>query len=238
MVRTIHPSSASQTAINDRKLTAIGSFNSDDKPNSAAAALAGLKPLDSGDFLSKLRSAEQANTMAPPPPTALKPLSASDLAGAPNLPHAALHPLTAVDLDASHPPLANLKPLTAHDREPGVKATETDEHRRITQQAEKWVSQTFFGTLLKQMHEGPFKSDLFEGGRGGQAFSSMYNDRLAEHMARGAGSKLVKGIVRQIEGRNAYRKQAKSSSSPAAGTSQQNNPFDKVKIHVAPTLRG
>ena len=30
--------------------------------------------------------------------------------------------------------------------------------------AQKWVGQTFFGTLLKQMHESPFKSELWSGG--------------------------------------------------------------------------
>ena len=44
------------------------------------------------------------------------------------------------------------------------------EHDQLTQQAQKWVAQTFFGTLLKQMHDSPFKSELFSGGRGGEAF--------------------------------------------------------------------
>jgi Rod binding domain-containing protein len=72
----------------------------------------------------------------------------------------------------------------------------------LTRQVERWVSQTFFGTLLKQMRDSPFKSELFAGGRGGQAFSSMLDQQLADRMAGGAGGKLVRSIVRQIEGRN------------------------------------
>jgi hypothetical protein len=52
---------------------------------------------------------------------------------------------------------------------------------------------------MKQMEESPFKSDLFSGGRGGEAFSSLYHQQLAERMARGAGGKLVHAIVNRIE---------------------------------------
>ncbi len=76
---------------------------------------------------------------------------------------------------------------SAHDREQLVRSTQ------------QWVAQTFFGTLLKQMRESPFKSDLFEGGRGGQAFTSLYDQKLVEQMARGAGNKLVNAVVHQIE---------------------------------------
>lgn len=93
-----------------------------------------------------------------------------------------------------------------------ARATPT-QHDRIVGQAEKWVAQTFFGTLLKQMEESPFKSDLFSGGRGGQAFSSLYHQQLTERMARGAGDKLVKSIARRIEATAAYQKQRAPSGS-------------------------
>jgi Rod binding domain-containing protein len=83
-----------------------------------------------------------------------------------------------------------------------------EQHDQLVKQTETWVSQTFFGTLLKQMRESPFKSELFSGGQGGQAFAGLQDQHLAEHMARGAGSKLVNSIVRQIEANAAYRKQA------------------------------
>lgn len=72
-------------------------------------------------------------------------------------------------------------------------------HQQLTRQAQKWVSQTFFGTLLKQMHESPFKSHLLDGGRGGEAFQPLMDQHLADRMARASGKKLVRAIVHQIE---------------------------------------
>ena len=43
------------------------------------------------------------------------------------------------------------------------------QHQALVRQ-EQWVGQTFFGVLMKQMHESPFKSDLFDGGRAGRRF--------------------------------------------------------------------
>jgi Rod binding domain-containing protein len=112
-------------------------------------------------------------------------------------------------LDLSRTPRASVRPLAAGDLSPSSRLTKSSstEHDRITQQTEKWVAQTFFGTLLKQMEDSPFKSDLFSGGRGGQAFSSMYHQQLTDRIARGAGQKLVKSIVRRIEATKAYQKQ-------------------------------
>ena len=90
------------------------------------------------------------------------------------------------------------------------------EHDQLVEQTRTWVGQTFFGTLLKQMRESPFKSELFSGGSGGQAFSQLHDQRLAEHMARGAGNKLVNAIVRRIEANTAYRKQANAAVGAAA----------------------
>ena len=53
----------------------------------------------------------------------------------------------------------------------------------------------------RQMRDSAFKSDLFSGGRGGQAFQEMHDQHLAEHMARGAGRSLAASIVRHIERR-------------------------------------
>jgi Rod binding domain-containing protein len=76
----------------------------------------------------------------------------------------------------------------------------------LTRLAEKWVSQTFFGTLLKQMRNSPFRSELFDGGRGGQAFGALHDQQLADRMSRGAGQKLVRSIVRQLEAISGYEK--------------------------------
>jgi Rod binding domain-containing protein len=80
-------------------------------------------------------------------------------------------------------------------------------HDALVKQTHVWVSQTFFGALLKQMRESPFRSELFDGGRGGQAFGSMFDQHLADRMARGAGKKLVNAIVKKIEAKKAYEKQ-------------------------------
>lgn len=84
-----------------------------------------------------------------------------------------------------------------------AKTSTMSQHDRLVKQTRSWVAQTFFGTLMKQMRESPFKSELFDGGRGGQAFGSMYDQQLAERMARGAGSHLVNSIVHRIEARAA-----------------------------------
>jgi Rod binding domain-containing protein len=91
------------------------------------------------------------------------------------------------------------------------------QHQALVRQAQQWVGQTFFGELMKQMHQSPFKSDLFDGGRGGQAFSEMYDQKLIEHMSRGAGNKLVNAIVRKLEAATAYGKQQRAATRPLEG---------------------
>lgn len=130
---------------------------------------------------------------------------------------------------------------------------------RLEAQARQLVSQTFFGTMLKQMRDSPFKSDLFEGGRGGQAFSSLYDQKLVEQMSRGAGKKLVDSIVNRFKrARDAYAHQSKgdaprppadggdydalNADAPASVPSDSRsrdatNPFRNVKINVHPALR-
>ena len=65
--------------------------------------------------------------------------------------------------------------------------------------AQKWVGQTFFGTILKQMHNSPFKSELWSGGRGGQTSSTLFDQHLAERMARASGRPLAESIVKQLQ---------------------------------------
>lgn len=101
------------------------------------------------------------------------------------------------------PPLSTLDPT----RQNALlsRATPKTPHEQLVDQARKWVSQTFYGTLLKQMHNSPFKSQMFEGGRGGEMFSTLLDQRLADHMGRSSGSKLVNAIVRRIEANKAYK---------------------------------
>jgi len=88
------------------------------------------------------------------------------------------------------------------------------QHERLMQGAQRWVSQTFFGTLLKQMRESPFKSELFSGGRGGEAFAGLYDQQLADRMARASGRPLAESIVKHIE-----KARAKSPMSPGRAES-------------------
>lgn len=92
----------------------------------------------------------------------------------------------------------------------------TTRHAQLTKQARTLVSQTFFGTLLKQMRESPFKDEMFSGGRGGEAFGSMYDQHLAEHMARGAGKKLVNAIVKRFEAKQPLDQYDPKTVAPAA----------------------
>lgn len=82
----------------------------------------------------------------------------------------------------------------------------SSQHQKVVQQTQKWVAQTFYGTLLKQARQSPFHSEKFDGGRGGEAFGALYDQHLADHMARGSGQKLVNAIARKIEARKAYGK--------------------------------
>jgi len=75
-------------------------------------------------------------------------------------------------------------------------------HQQLTRYAQQLVSQNFFGTILKQMRDSPFRSELFDGGRGGQTFGALLDQKLAERMSRGAAAGLVRSIVRRIEGRS------------------------------------
>lgn len=76
------------------------------------------------------------------------------------------------------------------------------QHEQLVKSARVLISQTFFGEMLKQMRSSPFKSELFDGGRGGEAFMNQLDQHLAERMARSnAGEQLAQSIVKRIEGR-------------------------------------
>ena len=108
------------------------------------------------------------------------------------------------------------------------KSIEDAQTERLTHEAQRWVSQTFFGTLLKQMHDSPFKADWVSGGRGGEAFSTLYDQHLADRMARASGRQLVQSIVRQIQGR--------TQSSTTSATKQvppTNNSENSGRGHAA-----
>jgi Rod binding domain-containing protein len=86
-----------------------------------------------------------------------------------------------------------------------------DPHDPLTKQAQKLVANTFYGTLMKQARNDPFKSEMFDGGRGGEAFGEMLDQHLADHMSRSTGSKLVRSVVNKLQANKAYRQHKKPS---------------------------
>jgi Rod binding domain-containing protein len=92
-----------------------------------------------------------------------------------------------------------MTPTAAFIHPPKPAASVSKRHAELVRQTQKWVAQTFYGTMLKQMRQSPFKSDLFDGGRGGQVFQEMLDQKLADHMSRNAAPKLVDSIVQKIE---------------------------------------
>ena len=83
-------------------------------------------------------------------------------------------------------------------------------HDELVTQTQKWVAQTFYGTLLRQMRKSPWKDEKFSGGRGGEVFGEMLDQKLADHMSRSSGDKLVNSLVRKMEGARAYAEHAKA----------------------------
>jgi Rod binding domain-containing protein len=119
-----------------------------------------------------------------------------------------------------------------HETAPQISG-DGDHHQQLVNQTEKWVAQTFYGELLKQMRESPFRSDLFEGGNGGKTFETLLDQRLADHMSRHAGGKLVRSIVKKIEAGEAARRYQKSSSHTVATAPKVHEPR-QLHTHNAP----
>src|SRR5271157_1594124 len=93
-----------------------------------------------------------------------------------------------------------------HQAEPASKR-----HAELVRQTQKWVSQAFYGNLLKQMRNSPFRSSIMDGGRGGEMFEEMFDQQIADRMSRGAPSKLVNAIVQKIEKGHAVSQYVKHS---------------------------
>ncbi len=101
--------------------------------------------------------------------------------------------------DGSRPIGAQSKHVQSADPALAVKSAPPTAHSKLETQVKNWVGQTFFGTLMKQMRDSPFKSDLFSGGRGEQAFGSMYDGQLAQHMAQGLGARIARPMIKKLE---------------------------------------
>ncbi len=117
-------------------------------------------------------------------------------------------------MSTATPPLSPLDPTK--QTASSSRATPKTPHEQLVDQTQKWVSQTFYGTLLKHMHDSPFKSKMMDGGRGGQMFSTLLDQHLADHMGRASGSKLVNAVVRRIEANKAYKQAGQKPHKQAA----------------------
>jgi hypothetical protein len=106
---------------------------------------------------------------------------------------------------------AALAPMASPTKRP-----KPSRHDQLVTQTEKWVATSFYGELLKQAHNSPFKSSMFSGGRGGEVFGAMQDQQIATQMTRGAGKKLVNAIVHSIEAKHAYGHQTRIPSAPRA----------------------
>lgn len=108
--------------------------------------------------------------------------------------------------------------LSIRDREPtGPLVSKRDAGQpaeaELARHVETFVAGSFFGTMLKQMRESPFRSELFAGGRAGGAYDAMYHQVLAERMGRGVGQSLVRAIVKRIMGSDGGQHSRSSSGS-------------------------
>ena len=110
---------------------------------------------------------------------------------------------------------------------PGQGASDDERHQMLLKQSHRLVSQTFFGAMLKQMRNSPFKSNLLDGGRGGQAFSSMLDQHLADRMAVGSGNKLANAIVNKIEHKKPHEKQEAPAENAATRQIFKRSPYAK-----------
>mgnify|MGYP006273423515 CR=1 FL=1 len=61
--------------------------------------------------------------------------------------------------------------------------------------AEELVGMALFLPLLKQARENPFRTDLFHGGQGEDAFAARLDEELADRLAKRSGGELVEAIV-------------------------------------------
>lgn len=79
----------------------------------------------------------------------------------------------------------------------------------VRQKVQEFVSQAFIGTLLKQVRESPFKSDLFSGGQAGETYQSLYDQQVIGQVAPGIGGQLIDALERQFtSGSPAHRLQS------------------------------
>jgi Rod binding domain-containing protein len=192
------------------------------------------------DFSATLKQATSAveHHLQPLHPV-LKPLSQEDFAGGDSaLPAENGKHFKALDLQRyGSAAQVKLRPLNALDHVPGAKAANDDPDTYIRTQVKKLVGQTFYANILKQMHDDPFKSNMFDGGRGGEAFAPMFDQQIADHIAQSSSNKLVESMVDHIESTLKKRGQLTGTNDKPAAVMPANNPYWNERTNVAPGIR-
>jgi hypothetical protein len=65
------------------------------------------------------------------------------------------------------------------------------QERALREKFQIIVNKFFLGSMMKQMRNSPFKNEMFNGGKGGEAFQGLMDQHLTEH----AGGKVAKSLV-------------------------------------------
>jgi len=73
--------------------------------------------------------------------------------------------------------------------------------KEVRQLVQKLLGQTFFGPIMKQMRSSPWKDPVMSGGRGGEAFQNMMDQKMVEQMGKSIGGPMVDAMTNQILGR-------------------------------------
>jgi hypothetical protein len=110
-------------------------------------------------------------------------------------------------------------------------------HEKLIHETQRWVAQTFYGTVLKHMHDSPFKASWVDGGRGGQAFQPFLDQQMVDHMSKTSSRKLVNSIVKKIEGKRSYTRTNSGVSTGSALPKPAQTPTPATESYVPTNFR-
>ena len=102
-------------------------------------------------------------------------------------------------MDRINSGLTSARQTNALNQIVGQKNAPISDRSTLERTASQVIAQTFYGTLLRQIQNSPFKSELFSGGRGGQAFGAMFYDHLATKMSSSIDPRLARTLVKRYE---------------------------------------
>ena len=77
-------------------------------------------------------------------------------------------------------------------------ASPTPTEQNLRKAIQELLGQTFYAPMFKQMRESPFKDKMFSGGRGGEAFSAMLDQKLMTAVSRGSGRNLAEVFAKKL----------------------------------------